>query len=195
MKATRFIASAVGAMMLASAAVAQNTTGGSGVQFGVGGGLAMPMGNLGDFTGTGFDVHGMLGFNPAALPFGLRVDVGYNQFGFKDEFGDGNFKIISGTANALLKIPATSISPYVIGGLGIFNAKADAPDVENESETKFGFQLGGGLQFNLSGMATHLEAKYVNVMTEGESASYIPITFGIMFGGGLSNTGGMKRDR
>jgi opacity protein-like surface antigen len=194
MKASRFIASTLtlGTMMLASAAAAQNTTGGAGVQFGVGGGLAMPIGDFGEGLGMGFDVHGMLGFNPAALPFGMRVDVGFNQFGFEDEFGDGNFRIISGTANALLKIPATSISPYVIGGLGVFNGKADVEGAEGS--TRFGINVGGGLQFNLSGMATHLEAKYVNVFFEGESGAYIPITFGIMFGG-AGGTANAKRVR
>ena len=185
MKATRIIASALtlGSIMLASAAAAQTTTGGAGVQFGVGAGLAMPTGDFGQGSKSGFDIHGMLGFNPAALPFGVRVDVGYSRFGF--EGGRGNTSIISGTGNALLKIPATSIAPYVIGGLGVFNAKTSIDDLGSGSSTRFGINVGGGLQFNLSGMATHLEAKYVNIFAEGGSVAYIPITFGIMFGGGM----------
>lgn len=194
MRATRFIVSAValGTMTVAAAAQSTSSTGGSGVTFGVGGGLAQPVGTLNDGTKTGFDVHGMLGFNPASIPFGMRVDVGYNQFGFDGV--DGNFKIVSGTANALLKIPATSIAPYVLGGLGIFNAKADAGGFGSSSETKFGINVGGGLQFNLSGMSTHLEAKYVNIFTSGDHAAYIPITFGVMFGGG-SASGSRTRTR
>ena len=185
MKATRFIASTLGAMMLASAAAAQNTTGGSGVQFGVGAGLAQPIGDFGEGSKSGFDIHGMLGFNPAALPFGMRVDVGYARFGF--EGGGGNTSILSGTANALLKIPATSIAPYVIGGLGAFRGKTSIDGLGSGSSTEFGFQAGGGLQFNLSGMATHLEAKFVSVRGDGGSLNYIPITFGIMFGGGTAS--------
>ena len=187
MKGTRFIASALtlGTMMMASAAAAQNTTGGAGVQFGIGGGLAMPTGDFGEGSKSGFDVHGMLGFNPAALPFGVRVDAGYARFGF--EGGGGNTSIISGTANALLKIPATSIAPYLIGGLGVFRGKTSIDDLGSGSSTEFGFQGGGGLQFNLSGMATHLEAKFVSVRGDGGSINYIPITFGIMFGGGMTS--------
>ncbi len=169
------------AMMATTASVAQAQ---GGLGFGLHAGAALPMGDFGDVAGTGFQVGGELGFNPAALPVGVRIDVDFNRFGIDVEGldVDGHFQALSGTANALLKIPATAISPYLVGGLGLYNMKVDV-EGESESETKFGIQVGGGLQFNLSGMATHLEAKYVNVFFEGESGAYIPITFGIMFGG------------
>lgn len=175
-----------------------------GFGFGLHAGAAIPTGDLGDFVGTGFQVGGEVGFNPAALPFGVRIDVDYNRWSFDQDvttFG-GNTRIISGTANALFKIPATMISPYLIGGIGAYNGKDDVDDVEGEeSSTEFGFQIGGGLGFNLSGFETAIEIKLVNVFTEddpdtgeGTSARYIPITFRIMFGGAGGGTpSGMRR--
>jgi len=51
----------------------------------------------------------------------------------------------------------------------------------SESDTNLGIQLGGGLTFQLSGFSTFLEAKYVNAFTEGDNATWIPITFGVRF--------------
>jgi hypothetical protein len=50
-----------------------------------------------------------------------------------------------------------------------------------DAETDFGINGGVGLEFTLTGMSTFLEARYVNVFTEGESTAFIPITFGILF--------------
>jgi opacity protein-like surface antigen len=196
MKATRSIASALtlGTMMLASAAAAQTTTGGSGVQFGVGAGVSVPTGDLGDGSKTGFLVDGMLGFNPAAIPFGLRLDVGYSQNAFKDNAFDvdGNVKIFGGSVNGIFKLPATSISPYVIAGVGVANVKPDVSDIESESSTGFSLGGGAGLQFNLSGMASILEAKYSNVFTDEnkigiKNANFFTLKFGVLFGGGMTS--------
>jgi opacity protein-like surface antigen len=192
MKATRFIASALmmGTIMISSAAAAQSTTGAAGVQFGIGGGLSVPTGDLGDGSKTGFLIDAMLGFNPAAIPFGLRVDVGYSQHAFKDNAFDvdGNVKIIGGSLNGIFKLPATSVSPYLIGGVGLANVKPDAEDIESESSTGFSLGGGAGLQFNLSGMASILEAKYNNVFTDEEkigikNAGFFTVKFGVLFGG------------
>ena len=161
--------------------------------FGLHAGAAMPTGDLGDLAGMGFQVGGELGFNPATLPVGIRFDVDFTRFGLDVEGFDvdGNLRILSGAANAILKIPATSISPYLVGGLGIYNSQINIDDVEDdaEAETDFGIQIGGGLGFNLSGFETAIELKLVNVFAE-ESARFFPITFRIMFGGAGDTTGG-----
>ena len=205
MRSIRHTASAIAlaSLVLVTGAAAQNAaTAGAGMQFGIGGGLSMPMGDFGDAVETGFNVHGMLGFNPAMIPFGVRLDVGYDRWGFKGDADiDGSFSSISGALDAIFKLPGTSVSPYILAGPGLNHLKADFDDdlgdddLVDESQTKFSINAGGGIQFNLAGMATHLEAKVVNIFTEGEATRYIPITFGVMFGGGTGNTGGMKRDR
>ncbi|MDQ3698181.1 MAG: porin family protein [Gemmatimonadota bacterium] len=184
---------ALGTLVAASSATAQATSSAaSGMQFGISGGLVQPVGDFGDAAKTGFTIAGHLGFNPAALPFGLRADVSLSQFGLDDEFGDfleiddADHRVIGGALNAIFKLPGAAASPYLLAGPGIYNGKLTCDGCPDGS-TKFALQGGGGVQFNLSGMTTNLEAKYVNVFTEGSSTSFIPVTFGINFGGGLES--------
>lgn len=158
------------------------------VSFGVSGGLSLPVGDTGDGLDAGFNVTGHLMFKPASLTnLGFRLDAAFDRFGYKAS-DNANFRSISGSANAVYSFPQSSpgvIRPYVIGGVGMYNLKttADAGGINfgSESVTKVGAQGGVGINFQLSGFTTFLEAKYVNIFTEGSSTSFIPVTFGIRF--------------
>ncbi|MGI9077806.1 MAG: hypothetical protein ACR2G6_10865 [Gemmatimonadaceae bacterium] len=189
MMRVRMIASAaaLGLVAMASTAGAQDSDmSRSGVQFGIMGGAAFATGDGSESLGTGYNITGALGFNPAMFPFGMRLDVGYTSLPFDtDDLGlEGDVKIIGSWLNAILKFPATSVSPYILAAPGFANIKADVENLDSESETKFAAQFGGGVMVNLAGMATNLEAKYVTVFTEGERSNFVPITVGILFGGG-----------
>jgi opacity protein-like surface antigen len=196
-----------GIAAVAFLATTASTTQAQGLGFGLHAGLALPMGDLGDIAGMGFQVGGELGFNPAALPVGIRIDVDFTRFGLDVEGLDidGSIRSISGAANAILKIPSTSISPYVVGGVGMFNSKVSIDDSQfdgDDSSTDFGVQVGGGLGFNLAGFETAVEVKFVNIFGEddpetgeGGSVRFVPITLRFMFGG-AGDTGagtGMRR--
>ena len=189
MMRVRMIASAAAlglAAMTSTASAQDSDMARSGVQFGIMGGVAFATGDDTDGLGTGYNIAGVVGFNPAMFPFGMRLDVAYTSLPFDtdDTGAEGDVKVIGGWLNALLKFPATSVSPYVLAAPGVANIKADVENFDSESETKFAAQFGGGIMLNLSGLATNLEAKYVTIFTENDRSSYIPITVGIMFGGG-----------
>ena len=163
----------------ASAAQAQNPK-----TFGIAAGASLPMGDLGDnFAKTGW--HGMatVGFMPAMLPFGVRVDGMYNSMSLEDEFGDASVRIMGANANAILAMPAMVASPYLIAGVGMYNSKISSDDVDfdTDGQTDFGINVGIGTKFNLSGFGTFAEIRYHNIFTEGSSTQFLPITFGIMF--------------
>jgi len=163
----------------APAAQAQNP-----MTFGIAAGASIPMGDLGDdFAKTGW--HGMatLGFMPSMLPFGMRIDGMYNSMSLEDALGDASIRIIGANANAIIAMPATVASPYLIGGIGMYNSKIDTddPDLDFEGETDFGINIGIGTKFNLSGFGTFAEIRYHNIFSEGSSTQFLPITFGIMF--------------
>ena len=165
--------------MSASAVQAQNP-----VSFGIAAGASIPMGDLGDdFAKTGW--HGMatLGFMPSMLPFGMRIDGMYNSMSLEDAFGDASVRIIGANANAIIAMPAMVTSPYLIGGVGMYNSKLDSddPDFDVDGETDFGINIGIGAKFNLSGFGTFAEIRYHNIFTEDNSTQFLPITFGIMF--------------
>jgi len=189
MMRVRMIASAAAlglAAMTSTASAQDSEMARSGVQFGIMGGVAFATGDGSESLGSGYNIAGVVGFNPAMFPFGMRLDVAYTSLPFDtDDLGlEGDVKVIGAWLNAILKFPATSISPYVVAAPGFANIKADVENVDSDSETKFAAQFGGGVMLNLSGIATNLEAKYVTIITDDQRSSYIPVTVGIMFGGG-----------
>lgn len=152
---------------------------------GIAAGATVPMGDFGDFYGIGFNVMGTLGFQPAAMPVGVRFDVAYHSLGVDEdllEVGEDadDLSIISGTANAVLTVSnAGGVRPYLIGGIGMYRSD---PGNGLDASTDFGINGGGGLEFGLAGFSTFLEARYHNVFTDGDSdLTMIPIVFGLRF--------------
>jgi opacity protein-like surface antigen len=89
-------------------------------------------------------------------------------------------RFISGALNAIVGMGGIGVKPYLSGGLGIYNGKAEAFG-EEATETSVGLNGGVGLEFSLTGMSTFLEARYIHIFTEEEATQIIPITFGILF--------------
>ena len=152
---------------------------------GIAAGATVPTGDFGDVYGTGFNVMGTIGFQPAALPVGLQFDVAYHSLGVNDDLLDpgeeaDDLSIISGTGNVVLTVSNTGgVRPYLIGGIGMYRVD---PGNGLEASTDFGINGGGGLEFGLAGFSTFLEARYHSVFTEGESnVNLIPVVFGIRF--------------
>ena len=169
------VALSLAAMIPLSNAQAQESGSNRSVSFGLAAGATFPMGDFGDGYDTGFNVMGTLGMQPASLPVGLRFDLAYNSLGSKGPWDDA--RIISGTANAVLSVSNSGgMRPYLIGGVGLYNL-----DGSGDSETKFGLNAGGGIDFALSGFNTFLEARFHSVFTENDNTNYIPLVFGIRF--------------
>lgn len=153
-------------------------------QIGIAAGAALPMSDLKDVTDMGFNVTGTIGFHPQMIPLGIRVDVAYNSFAIKDAFNvDGKVNFTSVTGNLVWSIPSEAVSPYFIGGAGLYHVAVDIPNVLGDSDNRFGFNIGGGIKMPLSGFDTFLEARYNQVSGSGNGPSlkFIPITFGLMF--------------
>jgi len=145
-------------------------------QFGVAAGAAVPVSDLSNFFSTGFNGTVMLGLNPQLIPLGVRIDGAYNQFALQG--GGASLHISSLTGNLVYSIPSTGISPYLIGGIGLYNVGGSGGGA---SENDFGWNIGGGVKLPLSGFDTFLEARYNQAQSSGTSSKFIPITFGIMF--------------
>jgi len=177
MKRTFFAAALVGVALISFEARAQITP--KSVQFGVAAGVAIPTSDLSNTTNTGFNVTGILGFQPTMIPLGVRIDAAYNQFGAKG--GGANAHFTSVTGNLVYKIPSTGVSPYLIGGAGWYNTAVSVTGGGTGSENDFGWNVGGGITLPLSGFETFLEARYNQVQVTGGSLKFIPVTFGVMF--------------
>jgi opacity protein-like surface antigen len=160
------------------------------VSIGISAGAAIPVGGLADFYTTGYNGTISLMFRSFGSPIGLRVDGSYNHMAIKDDAfitvpGFGNAKAVAiSTANANLvyNLPGTGMTPYLIGGAGIYNSKLDVEGSNDpDSNNKFGINGGIGASFPLSGFNAFIEARYHHVFTEGQATQFIPVTFGLSF--------------
>lgn len=154
------------------------------VGVGVSAGLSLPTGDFGDIVKSGYSVNGLVGFTMPLSPLGFRGEVGYNSWDGKTNAGlDGvTASSLSGTGNLVLQVPGMIVAkPYLIGGVGAHRFKLDAGGTNNAAETKFGWNVGAGLNFGLGTLSTMVEARYTTIQGNGGSVHYVPITFGIMF--------------
>ena len=101
--------------------------------------------------------------------------IGIPGFGTLDAIA-----ISSANANLVYNLPGTGITPYLIGGAGVYNLKSDVSDADDpDSINKFGVNGGIGASFPLSGFTTFIEARYHHVFSENVATKFIPVTFGI----------------
>lgn len=176
----------VAALLLPAVASAQTTRA---ISVGAGGGLSLPMGDLGKAVESGYTVAGHIFLAPASMTMlSFRGDVSYDSWKGKGASAtvDANSSSMGFLGNALVTLGESNAAmrPYLLGGGGAYRLKStgEVANVEYESTvTKPGIQIGAGANFKLSGFSTFLEAKYVNVFTEGSSTGYVPITFGVRF--------------
>ena len=158
------------------------------VSFGVSGGLSLPIGDLGDGYDAGYNVTGHIAYKPASFTnLSFRGDVSFDRWGNKN-LDDASTRLLGVTANGVYAFPQTTpgvVRPYVLGGVGFYNGKSSGKvggvSISGSSSTDLGVQAGAGINFQLSGFATFVEAKFVNVFGDGSSVSFIPITFGVKF--------------
>jgi len=147
-------------------------------QLSVSGGLAAPVNDLGDVADLGYNVAAGLNFGGTRLPIGARIEGSLSGFGLKDLNED--VRILNATVNAVVNLSQRADSPYLIGGLGLYNSKFGSDDSQNA----VGVNLGGGLRFPLASLNTFFEARYHAMLgdrRDGANLQYIPITFGIVF--------------
>jgi hypothetical protein len=148
------------------------------VQLGVALGAAIPLSDLGNRFNTGFNVTGTIGVNPAGLPVGFRIDAAYNQFGSKGTT-NVNAKIADVSGNVVLNMDGVGITPYAIGGIGYYRVSSTVTG--SAASNNFGFNAGAGVRLPLTAFATFIEARYNRISESGGSASFVPVTVGVMF--------------
>ncbi|MEO8560438.1 MAG: hypothetical protein ABI601_00085 [bacterium] len=147
-------------------------------QLSVAGGVAVPVSDLGDIADLGYNVGVGLNFGGTRLPVGARLEGGLNGFGLKNS--DQSFRLVTGTANAIVNFSQKRDSPYLIGGIGIYNSKVG----DFDSDNAVGVNLGGGLRFPIGDISTFLEMRYHSTLSDnqrGGRLQIIPITFSVVF--------------
>ena len=148
---------------------------------GVAGGATQPMSDLSDGANTGFNATAALDIHLPLIPVGLRVDGAYNQFGEKNGAG-AKLHIASATGNLVWRLPSIGLSPYLIGGAGLYMPTVTAPGLASSTENHFGWNAGAGVNLPMGFLHAFVEARYNNVsLDNGASMKFVPVTLGIMF--------------
>lgn len=188
MKRLALVAIAATALVAAPSASAQSP-----VSFGLGGGISLPVGDLKkDFDESGYHVQGMLGFGLPMMPLGLRADIAYHAFNGEVDFGgpapaEVDQRLFMANLNAVWSMPGVMASPYLLGGVGLYNNKFDVQNFDGDDNSDFGLNIGGGIKLKLAGFSTFVEARYHWINDKDKdvagdyNSTYLPITVGIMF--------------
>jgi hypothetical protein len=115
------------------------------------------------------------------IPIGLEADGMFTRFN-ASELEDSHMQILSGSLNAVINLPTPGITPYIIGGVGMYNGKATIAGESGEGSTDVGVNVGGGVRLGLPGIGgVFAEARLHNIFGEGESARFVPVSVGIRF--------------
>ena len=177
----RFVLSAfIASAAFISAAASASAQAYNPFQIGASAGIAFPTGDLGNVANTGYNVTVSVGYKPQFTPIGVRADAAYNQFGLQG--GGGNVNIPAFTGNLVYGLPMGTLSPYAIGGAGLYRTNVDITGRGSSGNNHFGFNIGGGIKIPLStSFETFVEARYNRVTLNGGSFSFIPVTVGMMF--------------
>jgi hypothetical protein len=150
------------------------------MSFSVAAGATVPVGDEADSFSMGYHATVGLGFKPMLAPLGLRIEGMYNSMSIKESVAaDGSWSVMAVTANATLSGPMIPMG-YLIGGIGMYNNKVSVGTLEN-SESDFGFNIGGGINLPLTGFSTFAEVRYHHVPVEGGALKFVPISVGIRF--------------
>ena len=176
----RFVLSAFFASTVVLTAAPASAQGYNPFQIGAAGGIAFPTADLGNAANTGYDVAVMVGYKSQDTPIGVRAEAAYNQFGSR--VFNGNVTIPSFTGNLVFGLPTGMLSPYAIGGAGLYRTNVNLAGGGSAGENHFGFNIGGGIKIPLStSFETFIEARYNRVTVNNGSFSFIPVTFGVLF--------------
>jgi hypothetical protein len=149
---------------------------------GFGGGVSIPTGEFGDVAKTGWMGQVVAGITGPTGKLGGRVNGTYIHHG-SDFDDDDSVRLLGAMGDVVFSpgVPDAKLRPFLLGGLGFQNAKANTTGAEGE--TNFAFNFGGGVNIGMGRAKLFIEGRWLRIQTEGESTSLIPLSVGVRFGG------------
>src|SRR5258708_26114785 len=119
--------------------------------YGVAAGLSAPTGEFGTSVHAGYQLTWIVTFSAPLAPVGLRVEGSFNEFNYKSTIlANAKARLLSGTANVVFSSPGI-LGPYLIGGLGMYNASTSCSGCNYGSTSKGGVKRGGRFQIRVGG--------------------------------------------
>lgn len=187
----RVLSKLCSALCIFAAASVAGAQGFPGVHFGIAGGAVFPTGDARDIYDTGYHGSVMLNFNPPLSPVGIRLEGMYARTNEKN-LGNtsGNVQIGGGTVNLVIGPRRVMVRPYFVGGGGVYQVRFSETAnlvTTRETQTRFGWNAGGGLSFALGPAATmFIEARYTRIDMKPNPFvqnhfALVPVTVGFVF--------------
>ena len=170
-QATILIAAAI---FLTPALHAQSST-----SLGIAAGATFPLSAYADDKNIGYHLGLALDIRTPIPAVSTRIDGSFSELRYKGS--STKEQIWMANANIVLRIPgAMSVTPYAIGGAGVYNRHRTLI-FGNTSSTQFGVNGGAGLRFGSSARGyTFLEVRY-HTASGRNDIRIVPITFGVSF--------------
>jgi hypothetical protein len=113
-----------------------------------------------DVVDTGWHALVTAALGSPMQPFGIRLDVAYNGFGFSDQVqtavgGEGHLTTSSATLNLTYRLPKATwpVSPYLLWGPGAYRTSCSLGPA-CESTVRYGWNFGLGAKLFFLGSET-----------------------------------------
>lgn len=147
-----------------------------GASGGLAGGIALPLGQLGDTHAAGYTIDGLIDFSAAEQPYSFRLELIYQRYDVASgqPAGTGNMNMTSLGGSLLARRPRGASSAFALGGIAVYHMSGGLG-------TKPGINVGAGLEVPLTFFVGMAEARIHLVLTEKKPMVTIPVTFGARF--------------
>ena len=152
---------------------AQSTT-----RFGLQAGGTIPISAYASDKHTGYHLGILVDGQILPPVLGFRFDGVFHELKYAGNSTRDQIWMAGGAVE--LKVPTgTRVSPYAVGGVGIYNSHRNLI-IATRSSTEGGFSVGGGLRWALTQGAAFVEARYHHA-GGSDGIRMVPITVGVMF--------------
>ena len=181
------------ALALAGLAMAGHVGAQTEVDIGIQGGWSLPTQTAADLYVAGYNIGGQLRYMPGTSVVGVQIDAAYHSFN-RDQLNteDLGLEMLSLIANVAwpVRLEASPIVPYLVGGGGIVKLKVKDPRTINayESSVRFAVSLGAGVEFRnfSSNFAPFIDFRLLGIVgPDPRETAYITLNAGakLIFGG------------
>ena len=167
------IALVLGLVLIATPASAQ-------IKWGLGIGPTVPMGDFADGAKLGFHAVGIANFDLTAKPISFRADAIYNVNKCKGTGCSATFNLLTLSGDVAYNFPTPRAHPYILGGVTWGHGSCSNCG-GTASTSNIGFNVGGGLHWDMGPTKVFIEARYFSLSDSGVKTNFIPISFGIRF--------------
>lgn len=132
-------------------------------------GVTNPMGDLKDETDVGWHAMGGVKLSIANIPVGLRADGAYHSFG--EQGANPKTSILSGALSLVVPFPGVGLSPYVLGGVGLYRTSSDVDGSVPFSDS--GIHGAFGVDIGAVGFGGFAEVRAATIKTEGSASRWL----------------------